>query len=211
MSNKVRIGFVGVGNMGKPPICATIPWFPIAKSWLLGCQTGSCPNWSLPNGVCPPITRHTPALLANEQLDAIIAIQPFTRHGTLIPELLASGKPVLTEKPIAGSIAQAQRVIAAMATHNTWMMVGYHKRSDPATMLAKAEIEKLQASGELGKLTYIRILMPAGDWIANGFNQNLWNTQAQSRLHLGSSRCRHGQCHQRSLFRLSTTTSTKST
>jgi predicted dehydrogenase len=48
-------------------------------------------------------------------------------------------------------------------------MVGYHKRNDPATMLMKKEIEALKASGELGKLTYVRILMPAGDWIANGF------------------------------------------
>jgi predicted dehydrogenase len=48
-------------------------------------------------------------------------------------------------------------------------MVGYHKRSDPATMAAKAEIERLKMTGELGKLTYVRILMPAGDWVANGF------------------------------------------
>ena len=48
-------------------------------------------------------------------------------------------------------------------------MVGYHKRSDPATMFAKAEIDRLKQTGELGKLTYVRITMPAGDWIANGF------------------------------------------
>ena len=48
-------------------------------------------------------------------------------------------------------------------------MVGYHKRSDPATMYAKAEIDRLKATGELGQLTYVRILMPAGDWIAGGF------------------------------------------
>jgi predicted dehydrogenase len=49
-------------------------------------------------------------------------------------------------------------------------MVGYHKRSDPATRYAKSEIDTLKASGELGKMKYIRILMPAGDWIAGGFN-----------------------------------------
>jgi predicted dehydrogenase len=49
-------------------------------------------------------------------------------------------------------------------------MVGYHKRSDPATMAARAEIERLKTTGELGKLTYVRILMPAGDWVAAGFN-----------------------------------------
>jgi len=48
-------------------------------------------------------------------------------------------------------------------------MVGYHKRSDPATACAKAEIDRLKATGELGALRYVRILMPAGEWIAGGF------------------------------------------
>jgi len=49
-------------------------------------------------------------------------------------------------------------------------MVGYHKRSDPATMFAKAEIDRLKSTGELGKLRYVRVVMPAGDWVAGGFN-----------------------------------------
>lgn len=48
-------------------------------------------------------------------------------------------------------------------------MVGYHKRSDPATMFAREEITRLTASGELGSLKFVRITMPAGDWIAGGF------------------------------------------
>jgi predicted dehydrogenase len=48
-------------------------------------------------------------------------------------------------------------------------MVGYHKRSDPAVMFAKTAIDELQASGELGELRYVRISMPTGDWVANGF------------------------------------------
>jgi predicted dehydrogenase len=60
--------------------------------------------------------------------------------------------------------------VAAVKASGTWHMVGYHKRSDPATMAAKAEIDRLKDSGELGKMTYVRILMPAGDWVAGGFN-----------------------------------------
>jgi len=48
-------------------------------------------------------------------------------------------------------------------------MVGYHKRSDPACMWAKAEIEHLKQSGELGALKYVRLTMPPGDWVAGGF------------------------------------------
>ena len=112
-------------------------------------------------------------MLAKEKLDGIVASQPFTRHGTLVPELLKAGIPVFTEKPIASSVAMGAKIISAMKANKTWMMIGYHKRSDPATMLVKAEIERLKETRELGKLNYIRILMPAGDWGANGFNQNV--------------------------------------
>jgi len=129
-------------------------------------------RWGVPN-----VYASHEEMLAKEQLDGIVASQPFTRHGTLIPELLASGKPVFTDKPIAGSVEMGEKIVAATKANQTWMMIGYHKRSDPATMFAKAEIDRLKQTGELGKLTYIRILMPAGDWIASGFNQNIATTE----------------------------------
>jgi predicted dehydrogenase len=123
-------------------------------------------------GVPRVYASHT-ELLANEKLDGIVASQPFQRHGTLVPELLKAGVPVFTEKPIAASVAMGEKIAKAVQANKTWMMIGYHKRSDPATMLAKQEIARLKQGGELGKMTYVRILMPAGDWVANGFNQNL--------------------------------------
>jgi predicted dehydrogenase len=62
-----------------------------------------------------------------------------------------------------------EQIVQAAQQHKAWHMVGYHKRSDPATVFAKVEIDRLKQTGELGRLTYVRITMPAGDWIANGF------------------------------------------
>jgi predicted dehydrogenase len=109
-------------------------------------------------------------MLGQENVDGIVASQPFDRHGVLVPDLLRAGVPVFTEKPLAASVQVGEQIVAAVQASGTWHMVGYHKRSDPATMCAKAEIERLKATGELGRLTYVRILMPAGDWIAGGFS-----------------------------------------
>ena len=176
----VRLGFVGVGNMGQAahlrnfqmvPNCTVVAIADIRRAH----ATAVAHKWGVPH----VYDTHHEMLAAHPDIDALVAIQPFTRHGTLITELLAYGKPILTEKPIAGSIAQAERIIAAMQAQQTWVMVGYHKRADPATIYAKAEIDRLMQTGELGKLTYIRILMPAGDWIANGFNQNIWSADSE--------------------------------
>jgi predicted dehydrogenase len=108
-------------------------------------------------------------LLANEALDGIVCIQPFSRHGLILPAVLEAGVPVLTEKPIASSLEVAERLLGKAAQKNAVWMVGYHKRSDPATVCAKSEIDRLKSTGELGDLRYVRITMPPGDWIAEGF------------------------------------------
>jgi predicted dehydrogenase len=110
-------------------------------------------------------------MLAGERLDGIVCTQPFTRHGVILPELFQTGLPVLTEKPLAGSLEVGERLVQAMQAGGSWHMVAYHKRSDPAAAYAHAEIERLKQSGELGKLRYVRITMPPGDWIAGGFNE----------------------------------------
>jgi predicted dehydrogenase len=121
----------------------------------------------------PKLYRNHEELLAKEKVDALVASQPFTRHGILLTDLARAGVPLMSEKPIAGSIAVAEKIVAALEKNKTWLMVGYHKRCDPATQYAKAEIDRLKQTGELGALRYVRITMPPGDWIAGGFQDNI--------------------------------------
>ncbi|MCX8053908.1 MAG: Gfo/Idh/MocA family oxidoreductase, partial [Armatimonadetes bacterium] len=117
----------------------------------------------------PRVYKDHESMLAAEKLDGIVASQPFARHATLIPELYKAGVPVFTEKPLCAAVENGRKMIEALDASGTWHMVGYHKRSDPATMYAKDEIDRLKVSGELGPMRYVRITMPAGDWIASGF------------------------------------------
>lgn len=168
--DKVRIGFIGVGGMGQ---CAhlrnyaSLPDCEVAAIAELRPQLGR--KAAARYGVPRVYTDHR-EMLASEQLDALIASQPFQRHGALIPGLLTAGVPVFMEKPLAGSIEAGEAIVEAVGNSSTWIMLGYHKRSDPAVAYAKAKIEDLKQSGELGALRYVRISMPAGDWIAGGFS-----------------------------------------
>ena len=168
--DKLRIGFIGVGGMGQCAHLKNYASIPACEVAALsevkeGQAKAVAAKYSIPK-VYTDYTR----MLKEVELDALVAIQPFTNYGTLVPELLKTGLPIITEKPIAGSVEMGERIVkAAEAKGSGKLYVAYHKRSDPATMLAKEEIEKLKLSDELGKMTYIRHLMPAGDWIANGF------------------------------------------
>jgi predicted dehydrogenase len=168
--DKVKIGFVGVGGMGQcahlknyvtVPDCEVVAIAEVREN--LGKRVAAR------YGV-PKVYKTAEEMLASEKLDGIVASQPFNRHGVLLPEIYKAGVPVFTEKPLAASIEVGQKILDALAKSGTWHMVGYHKRSDPASMYAKAEIDRLKASGELGPMRYVRILMPAGDWVAGGFS-----------------------------------------
>ena len=175
---QVRIGFVGVGGMGQ---CAHLKNY----AALSDCRVVALAEirQDLGRAVAarygiPHVYTSPAEMFANEQLDGIVAAQPFNRHGIMVPEILKAGVPVFTEKPLAASLQVGERVAEAVAASGTWHMVGYHKRSDPATVLARSTIAELKESGELGKMTYVRILMPAGDWIASGFNELIRSDEA---------------------------------
>ena len=171
--SKIRLGFVGVGGMGQAahlrnyvtnPDCEIVAIAEMRPKLRETVQRRY--------GIAAGYADHR-ELLAKEKLDGIVASQQFGLHGQLVPDLLAAGVPVLTEKPIGRSLEVAEKLVQADKAGTGRLFIGYHKRSDPATAYAKKTIDALKASGELGKLTYIRACMPPGDWVAAGFINNL--------------------------------------
>jgi len=178
----LRIGFVGVGNMGQ---CAHLKNYAVLPECRVTALAELRPELgrrvAQRYGVAGVYTDHR-EMLAEESVDALVATQQFARHGVLIPELAEAGVPIFIEKPLAGAPEGGQRIIKALDANKTWMMVGYHKRSEPAIMYAKDLMNTLKQTGELGALQYIRILMAGGDWIAEGFNDLIMTDESLPEL-----------------------------
>lgn len=170
MTRKVRIGCIGVGNMGQNAHLKNYSTLPDCEVVALAELRPELAQRVAQKYAIPRIYGSASELLASEDLDGVVAIQQFTRHGLILPEIYKAGIPVLTEKPLAASLAVGEQLTAALASCGSWHMVGYHKRCDPATIYARQQIDQFNQTGELGALRYVRITMPAGDWIAGGFN-----------------------------------------
>lgn len=183
-NKKIKIGFVGVGSMGQCAHLKNYVTLPDCEVAALAELRGEVGRKVAGRYGVPRVYPNHEEMLEKENLDGIVASQPFTRHGILLPDLLKAGVPVFSEKPIAGSIQVGEKIVDAAKASGTWLMVGYHKRSDPAIMYAKAEIGRLKTSGEIGKMTYARILMPAGDYVAGGFNDLIRGTGPVPKLEL---------------------------
>lgn len=167
----VRLAFIGLGGMGQ---CAhlrnyiTIPDVQIVAAAELRQDQGR--EVAKRYGIARLYKDHRELLAAEKQLDGIVAIQQFTTHGSLMPELLAAKIPLITEKPLASSVEIGENILAAQQRTGTPMYIAYHKRSDPATMHSRKLIDSWKSTGDFGKLRYIRIAMPPGDWSAQGFS-----------------------------------------
>lgn len=106
-------------------------------------------------------------LLESEELDGIVAVQRYVHHAALLPELYPRVPHLFTEKPLALGAGEGDRLAALAREAGCIHMLGYHRRSDPATREAKRTVDAWKASGELGALRYLRICYSDGDWTAN--------------------------------------------
>ena len=165
MAKKVKMGFIGVGHMGQlahlqnyvqlSELCEikTLCDVKINQAKMLANRYG------IQNA-----TADYRELLADPEIEAVACIQYFENHVVLVPDVLRAGKHVMTEKPLCVFPQNGEKLVAAAKEAGRIHMVGNHKRSDPATEHAMGVIEKWKKSGEMGKMTYVRISMPPGNW-----------------------------------------------
>lgn len=184
MSQQLKIGFVGAGNMGQ---MAHMRHYANIQECKVAALFEPRPELAARVAARYGIEKIYPtaqAMLETEKLDGIVVPQPFDRHGEIVTPLYQYGVPVLTEKPLAASVHVARQMVGALEESPTaFHMVGYHKRSDQATAWVKREIARVQESGELGAMSYVRITMPPGDWLGGGFDELLTSTEAMPPEH----------------------------
>jgi predicted dehydrogenase len=73
------------------------------------------------------------------QVDAAIIAAPTSEHAAIGCRLLEAGIDVLVEKPIAATVAEADRLVETAARHNRILQVGHLERFNPAIV----ELERI--------------------------------------------------------------------
>ena len=90
-------------------------------------------------------------LFERDDVDAVVMALPPQFHAEQAIRAVEAGKDVLVEKPIALTVADAERSVAAAARNGRIFMVGHVLRFHPAFEKLKALID----AGELGEVKYI--------------------------------------------------------
>ncbi len=88
--------------------------------------------------------------------DGIAVITKRDMIGPISSKLLKFGKPVLTEKPMAGSILQSRKLLSIAQKYKTLHKVGYNKIYDEGVIEAKKKFNKIIKNKILGKIIFIK-------------------------------------------------------
>jgi len=86
-------------------------------------------------------------LIADEKVEIVSVATPDFAHTPIILAALAAGKHVLSEKPLATTLEEADAVAAAAAKSKGKLMIDFHNRVNPAIV----QVREAVASGEIGR------------------------------------------------------------
>lgn len=94
----------------------------------------------------------SPAMLASDEIDAVIISTPPNTHEVLASAALRAGKHVLLEKPMAPTIEACARITSVAAETGRLVTVGYNHRYFEAAKLVRDAV----SDGAIGALTHVR-------------------------------------------------------
>ena len=171
---KIRFGILGSGYMGRTHAEA-VRRLPHAE---LVAVHGGTRAPALAERYGMTFEADKAALLQRSDIDAIVVTTPHYLHVGETLAALAQGKHVLVEKPLATSVADCDRMLAAAAQRKLTLAVGYQQRF----RVNNAKACELIRSGAIGRVLAVQVSMPmyAGAIKAGGFGGNWawWNDPA---------------------------------
>jgi predicted dehydrogenase len=158
------IGFVGAGMIGQVAHLANyldIPGCKVVALAELRPELGRLA--AARHGVSKVYESHRD-LLADAEVDALVVVTRPHAHGPVVLDALEAGKHVLSEKPMAHTVEQALRLVNAADRRKLTYAVGFMKRHDAGAQQAKATLDALRASGELGSILLMRAWCYGGEF-----------------------------------------------
>ncbi len=182
----IGIGIIGTGYMGK------------AHSVAMNC-VGAVFNTSL-KPVCEMLCATTESgakakaeafgfnrstadwrtLVNDPKVEAIVIASPQSTHKDIALAAFELGKPVLCEKPMGASTAEAQAMVDAAERSGVVNMVGFNYVRTPATQYAR----QLIADGAIGDVTWFRG-EHTEDFYADSNEPASWRTQGRANGTMG--------------------------
>jgi predicted dehydrogenase len=101
----------------------------------------------------------------HDNLDGVIVVTPNFLHADVTVAALTHGVNVLCEKPMATTVDDANRMIAAAAKNGKILQIGQQNRFNPLYV----KMSQLVRAGEIGDVEFVNGNIYRGDWYAQSW------------------------------------------
>ncbi len=146
----VQVGVLGLGYWG-PNLARNFDR--LAETdlrWICDASEEQRERWA-PQFPSTRVSADLAELLADDELDAVVIAAPVPFHADLAVQVLEAGKHCFVEKPLAQSVADAERVVEAAEAAGKVLMVGHLLEYHPGLR----KLKEVADSGQLGDIRYI--------------------------------------------------------
>ncbi len=146
MTDKLGFGLIGCGRVAPRHVESIVSLADARLVALADIREERAGRFATQHGANPYADYH--ALLARPDIDVVSICTPSGLHAQMAIDALAAGKHVLVEKPIALSLVDANRMIAAAKAADRKLCVVLQNRYNPPMQ----DLRRLVDAGVLGKL-----------------------------------------------------------
>ena len=150
-SDPVRWGIIGTANIARGQFLPGLRAAGGIPAAVAGRDLGRAQAWAEQHGVDRAVAGYQ-ALIDDPDIDALYVPLPNSLHADQTIKALRAGKPVLCEKPLCGTLAEAEQVLSVAKETGTLLweafVFPFHAQF--------AAVQKLLADGAIGELLEIQ-------------------------------------------------------
>src|SRR5262245_7362902 len=157
---RVRLGFIGLGNRGDQVLDAFLQHKDADVVALCDIYQPYLDFAARKVGTNPEQFRDYRKLLERKDLDAVVVCTPDHWHALMTVHACAAGKDVYVEKPLSLCVAEGRVMVEAARTNKRVVQVGIQRRSAEFCK----EVAELVRGGGIGNVTVARCFHVLNEW-----------------------------------------------
>jgi myo-inositol 2-dehydrogenase/D-chiro-inositol 1-dehydrogenase len=155
MADRIRIGLIGAGRIGRRHAQTLASLIPNAELAMIADASSDAARESAETVRVEKWTTDPYAVIADESIKAIVIASSTDTHSPFIIAAARAGKDVFCEKPIALDLEATDAALDAVEQAGVRLQIGFQRRYDKGFLRAKKLIEE----GAIGKVEAIRDTM----------------------------------------------------
>jgi predicted dehydrogenase len=158
------LGVIGAGSFARTVLLPELARLPKLEMRTICTQRGATAEHGQQTFGFANATTDVEAVLNDPAINGVLVATRHGNHAEMTARVLAAGKSVLVEKPLALDRAQLEQVSLARQSAPGFFMVGFNRRFAPMTVKAKAHLARHPGP----KVLVLRVnagALPAESWV----------------------------------------------